>query len=872
MASLNQVSIELKVTGEREATQALKRYSDASDKLNRSVLNAASKIKSAESAWDRANKLYKEGTINGKALSAAQKQIAREIAIVNGYLKSNGALNTQKALAELKAAQATREAAAAEAAANAERQRAQQGYNQLRAAIDQSYAARMRLKQAADTLRAAERQGIITRQQAIEQLRLYRDAAQASAAAGNMAARRTNQLGVLMQQTGYQVGDFAVQVQSGTHFMVALGQQATQLVGTFAMLARSTRMIALFSGLGVVVPIVTAIAGGFMRAGESAEKSSVEIEGAFSTLPDFFDKLGEDISGSFGDAFDKIESRYGEMFKRLAEIKLMGVKEALTKSFAETVVPVESPSFMERLGSALAPGVVMGSSEALSDINKQTDALYEQQLAVIEIEKTYAQKVKSANSMSALINLTLETERLLASISREAADAFILQAEKAGIVTEMTKGSSEALRQQVTHQMQIATLQKEINAGVNEILASRDAELQKQQDRVTLAQTELQFGKESQAYRDAQLAIEERILREQLAQNGILGNNAQKIVDAWREASNLEQAVANARDAAFDLADEIGEAATNALKLAGIDITSGINSAAAAAKALAIRLGASVDAALALINIEGGMKQQSGPRRESGRTLPQVTANIPGSLGEAYRRSLGIGEFAGGGGGGGAADTGIGSLAQSLLTQQEKIDMWREESLVKLQEFNTRELEILGGHAEARRRIEEEYASRITEIQNAERSERLNAYSSLFGSLATIADVGGKRLLKVQAVLSGAATMIAAYEAAMKAAAEAKTIPGRLAAYAAFVAKGIQTVQQIKSIGSGGGGGAIGGGIGAPASPTAAVTSQAPAAPQRVIIEGLDRDSLISGEQLQNIFDKLYEENEDRGFVFQVAR
>ncbi len=89
--------------------------------------------------------------------------------------------------------------------------------------------------------------------------------------------RGTNQLGVLFQQTGYQVGDFAVQVQSGTNVMVAFGQQATQLVGTFAMLAKSTKMIALFSGLGIIVPIATALAGAFMRAKDSAKEAAASL-------------------------------------------------------------------------------------------------------------------------------------------------------------------------------------------------------------------------------------------------------------------------------------------------------------------------------------------------------------------------------------------------------------------------------------------------------------------------------------------------------------------------------------------------------------------------------------------------------------------
>ena len=59
----------------------------------------------------------------------------------------------------------------------------------------------------------------------------------------NQARGYTNRLGVVTQQAGYQVGDFFVQLQGGTNGFVALGQQATQLVGTFAMLSQSTKAI-----------------------------------------------------------------------------------------------------------------------------------------------------------------------------------------------------------------------------------------------------------------------------------------------------------------------------------------------------------------------------------------------------------------------------------------------------------------------------------------------------------------------------------------------------------------------------------------------------------------------------------------------------
>jgi hypothetical protein len=46
-----------------------------------------------------------------------------------------------------------------------------------------------------------------------------------------MAGKSTNRFGMYAQQVGYQVGDFAVQVQSGANALVAFGQQGTQLAG-----------------------------------------------------------------------------------------------------------------------------------------------------------------------------------------------------------------------------------------------------------------------------------------------------------------------------------------------------------------------------------------------------------------------------------------------------------------------------------------------------------------------------------------------------------------------------------------------------------------------------------------------------------------
>lgn len=80
----------------------------------------------------------------------------------------------------------------------------------------------------------------------------------------NTTGKATNRLGMQMQQAGYQVGDFAVQVQSGTNVLVALGQQGSQLLGIFG----AKGAIA-----GAALAIGTALIMPLMRAKEEAKEA-----------------------------------------------------------------------------------------------------------------------------------------------------------------------------------------------------------------------------------------------------------------------------------------------------------------------------------------------------------------------------------------------------------------------------------------------------------------------------------------------------------------------------------------------------------------------------------------------------------------------
>lgn len=121
-------------------------------------------------------------------------------------------------------------------------------------------------------------------------------ARQARATAGPMSTLNTsagslgrtmNRAGVLTQQAGYQVGDFIVQVQSGTNAFVAFGQQATQVAGTLTLLGG--KWIAIGSVLGVAIPLLTAAGAMWMRTRQQAREAAEgvsDFEEALNSLDD----------------------------------------------------------------------------------------------------------------------------------------------------------------------------------------------------------------------------------------------------------------------------------------------------------------------------------------------------------------------------------------------------------------------------------------------------------------------------------------------------------------------------------------------------------------------------------------------------------
>ena len=438
----------------RDAEKALKRFSDASEKLGRSVLNIANKVQSVSSGWDQANKLYEKGVLNSKALAAAQTELARELAVVNGYTKTNGALNTQRALAELRAAQAARENARTTGEAARAAQQAAARQNDLRMRYQEGYTTFARARQEMRGLREAMRAGIITTDQYQERVRLLREEMNRSGDAAQGAGRRFSRSGVLIQQTGYQVGDFLVQIQSGTNAFVAFGQQATQLVGTLTLLGG--KWILIGSVLGIAIPLITAVAAAFMRTREAASETEDKLLNLSQSL-DQFDaiqrRVSHNIKSNLEVAFKDSADAVGDLLSRINELDFKAAMAPIKDSLDDLSIGVDRVDIA--LDTLVGFRKLIDQGETLDRVQQ---ALYDNAqnlvsenlslaISVEEVQKALDEigKARSTEDLiDAIAKAKEELEKFGGPVAQDALDQLIELAREAGVAEAVMERLADA--------------------------------------------------------------------------------------------------------------------------------------------------------------------------------------------------------------------------------------------------------------------------------------------------------------------------------------------------------------------------------------------------------------------------------------------
>ena len=174
------------------------------------------------------------------------------------------------------------------------------------------------------------------------QLRTSSDQALAQAKAFAVAGKSTNKFGMYAQQVGYQVGDFFVQIQSGTSALVAFGQQGTQLAG---LLPGVTGAI-----VGISLAVGTTLLRTFQQASGEAKTLEEAITSVTTALGDFNSAI-DDIS-SF--AAESTLSNIDMYMKSISESAMTINQGLVFKGLDETLGKLEiTAGLWERLGDDL---------------------------------------------------------------------------------------------------------------------------------------------------------------------------------------------------------------------------------------------------------------------------------------------------------------------------------------------------------------------------------------------------------------------------------------------------------------------------------------------------------------------------------------
>ena len=223
-----------------------------------------------------------------------------------------------------KATSTVRSFAAAQKKAAAESNKENSALKKLKSSYDSVYAAeqkRLRLKK---LLRAEVAAGTMTLREAGRELLLYRKHLHETSQGFQFAKNRANKFGMVAQQVGYQVGDFFVQVQSGTSALVAFGQQGTQLAGLLPGVAGAV--------IGIGLSLGTMLLRTFLDtrdAGKQLEESIKGVENALSNLSNVSSMLRDTI----GAPFSKANTQLKEYLELLEKSSAAKVQDAIALAF-----------------------------------------------------------------------------------------------------------------------------------------------------------------------------------------------------------------------------------------------------------------------------------------------------------------------------------------------------------------------------------------------------------------------------------------------------------------------------------------------------------------------------------------------------------
>jgi len=332
-------------------------------------------------------------------LATATKKSKKELLDYGKALRADEQANKQAALATKQFAQARRDAIAEDQRRTAEAKKGTLELDRMRKSVDKAYAADQKFTKYKRLLRAEVDKGNLSIKEAARLQLQYRKSVQASNVAVMAQTKASNRMGVVTQQAGYQVSDFIVQVQSGQSAFVAFGQQASQLVGILPLMSGALgvsagALIAISAGLGIVIPLLTALGLALTATKRSADKAKDSI----LTLADAQGELAKSTS-SYQTKIKMLEFGVDTAAEAKALEELVSLRKKLSAEQSKQgvnaiTISEHSKDLQDDLVSDLEKQIT--KTEELVEANAKVRAEYEAQAALQKSASDLVERNKQA--------------------------------------------------------------------------------------------------------------------------------------------------------------------------------------------------------------------------------------------------------------------------------------------------------------------------------------------------------------------------------------------------------------------------------------------------------------------------------------------
>lgn len=186
----------------------------------------------------------------------------------------------------------------------AENKRIRAEYLRVAESVDPVIRANNEYARSIEAVSAARRRGAITAEEELEMMRKIEHHRTISSNSLNTYMRDSRGA---VQQLGYQVADFAVQVQSGTNVLVAMAQQGSQVLGMFG---------AGGAVAGALLAVGSAVATTFIEGYTEAKTLREEIDDLVNSVDDFNDAA----SRYTVDGLEEYRKKYGEIDAQVRQL------------------------------------------------------------------------------------------------------------------------------------------------------------------------------------------------------------------------------------------------------------------------------------------------------------------------------------------------------------------------------------------------------------------------------------------------------------------------------------------------------------------------------------------------------------------------